>query len=55
MWAATEGRTDTVVLLLKNKADTTFKDVDGDTAESFAAKKGRTDIVKLLQEAAPKK
>jgi ankyrin repeat protein len=53
MWAAAEGRLDNVRLLLKYKADTTLKDVDGDTAESFAAQKGHSDIVAILQAAAP--
>jgi ankyrin repeat protein len=55
MWAAAEGQTANVKLLLKHKADTTLKDVDGDTAESFAAKAGHTAVVKILQEiTAPK-
>ena len=55
MWAAAEGQADNVMLLLKNEADATLKDVDGDTAESFAAKKGHTAIVQIIQDAAPKK
>lgn len=55
MWAAAEGQSENVKLLLKNKADITLKDIDGDTAESFAAQKGHTAIVKLLQDASPKK
>ena len=55
MWAAAEGQLENVKLLLKHKADATLKDVDGDTAESFAAKAGHTAIVKILKEAAPKK
>jgi len=55
MWAAAEGQTEVVTLLLKHKADATLKDVDGDTAESFAAQKGHAEIVKILQEAAPTK
>ena len=54
MWAAAEGQAENVTLLLKHKADTTLKDIDGDTAESFAAKAGHTKVVKILQEAAPK-
>ena len=53
--AAAEGQADVVKLLLKHKADITLKDVDGDTAESFAAKNGHTAVVKILQEAAAKK
>jgi ankyrin repeat protein len=54
MWAAAEGQAENVKLLLKHKADTTLQDVDNDTAESFAAKAGHTDVVKILQDAAPK-
>ena len=52
MWAAAEGQAENVTLLLKHKADTTLKDVDGDTAESFAAKKGHTAVAQVLKEAA---
>jgi ankyrin repeat protein len=55
MWAAAEGQADVVKLLLKHKADFTLKDVDGDTAESFAAKNNHTAVVAILQEAASKK
>jgi uncharacterized protein len=55
MWAAAEGQAENVALLLKHKADASLKDIDGDTAESFAAKAGHTAVVKILQEAAPKK
>lgn len=54
MWAAAEGQLDNVKLLLKYNADTTLKDVDGDTAESFAAKAGHTNVVTILHAAAPK-
>jgi ankyrin repeat protein len=54
MWAATEGQTESVKLLLKHKADTTLQDIDGDTAESFAAKAGHTAVAKILQDAAPR-
>lgn len=53
MWAAAEGQVDNVKVLLKHKADTTLQDVDGDTAESFAAKKGHSAIAQLLKETAP--
>ena len=53
MWAAAEGQAENVKLLLKYKADAALKDVDGDTAESFAAKKGHSAIVKLLKDAMP--
>ncbi len=55
MWAAAEGQAEVVKLLLKHKADATLKDVDSDTAESFAAQKGHTAVVKILQEAAKMK
>ncbi|VGO21704.1 ankyrin repeat domain-containing protein [Pontiella sulfatireligans] len=55
MWAAAEGQASVVELLLKNKADTTLQDVDGDTAESFAAKAKHYDVVKILKAASPKK
>lgn len=54
MWAAAEGQIDVVKLLLNHKADFTLTDVDGDTAESFAARNGHTAIAKNLQAAAPK-
>lgn len=55
MWAAAEGQAENVKLLLKHQADTTLQDVDGDTAESFATKKGHTEIVRILQDALPAK
>jgi ankyrin repeat protein len=51
MWAAAEGQAEVVELLLKNGADPSLKEVDGDTAESFAAKNGHTAVVKILQAA----
>lgn len=54
MWAAAEGQPENVVLLLKNGADMTLKDIDGDTAKSFAEKAGHTAIVKFLEEAEAK-
>ncbi len=54
MWAAAEGQAEVVELLLKNGADPSLKEVDGDTAESFAAKNGHTAVLKILQAAAPK-
>ena len=53
MWAAAEGQPENVKLLLKHKADVSLQDIDGDTAESFAAKAGHTAVVKILQDAAP--
>ena len=52
MWAAAEGQVEIVKLLLKNKADITLKDVDGDTAESFASKAGKFEVVQVLKAAA---
>jgi ankyrin repeat protein len=54
MWAAAEGQVEIVELLLKNGADPSLKEVDGDTAESFAAKNGHTAVVKILKAAAVK-
>ncbi len=55
MWAAAEGQAENVEFLLANGADLTLKDVDGDTAESFAAKAGHAAVVKILRDAAAKK
>ena len=55
MWAAAEGQADVVKLLLKHKANIALKDVDGDTAESFAAKNGHTEVVRILQAATASK
>jgi ankyrin repeat protein len=52
MWAAAEGQAGNVALLLEHDADPALKDIDGDTAESFAAQKGHTNVVTLLQAAA---
>lgn len=54
MWAAAEGQAENVKLLLKHKADTTLQDVDGDTAESFAAKAKHYDVVRVLKAASKK-
>ncbi len=51
MWAAAEGQAEVVALLLKHGADSSLKDIDGDTAESFAAKNGHVAVVKILKEA----
>lgn len=50
MFAAAEGQYEVVKLLLDAGADTTIKDVDGDTAESFAIQNKHIDVVKLLRE-----
>lgn len=52
MWAAAEGQIENVKLLLSKGADLTLKDVDSDTAESFAAKAGHTACAELLKKAA---
>lgn len=52
MWAAAEGQTDIVKLLLERGADLTLKDIDGDTAESFATKAGKFEVAQLLKAAA---
>ena len=49
MWAAAEGQLDSVKLLLRHGADASLKDIDGDTAETFAAAKGHAAIAALLQ------
>ena len=53
MWAAAEGQVEVAKILLARGADTTLTDIDGDTAESFAAKAGHAGIVKLLQSTEP--
>ncbi len=48
MHAAAEGQLEVVKILLAHRADPALKDVDGDTAESFARKNGHTAVVDLL-------
>lgn len=50
MHAAAEGHFEVVKILLDNGADPSLKDVDGDTAESFAVQKGHSEVAKLLRE-----
>lgn len=50
MTAAAEGQTEVVRLLLERGADPTLKDVDGDTALSFARQNGHTAVVELLED-----
>ncbi|MHC5158100.1 MAG: ankyrin repeat domain-containing protein [Planctomycetota bacterium] len=50
MFAAAEGHADSVKRLLKAGADTTFKDIDGDTAADFAAQKGRAEIAEMIRQ-----
>jgi ankyrin repeat protein len=54
MYAASEGQLDVVKVLLAHDADTSLKDVDGDTAEKFAAQNNHPEIAKLLKSAASK-
>ncbi len=49
MHAAAEGNLDIVKILLEYGADPDLKDVDGDTAESFARQKGHTALVDYLK------
>ncbi len=49
MHAAAEGNLDVVKILIDYGADPTLKDVDGDTAESFARQKGHTEVVEYLK------
>lgn len=53
MWAAAEGQTEVVKILVDNGADLTLTDIDGDTAESFAFKAGHQSIVELLKAQTP--
>jgi ankyrin repeat protein len=50
MFAAAEGLAANVKILLDNGADTTPKDIDGDTAASFAAQNGHTAVAKMIEE-----
>lgn len=54
MWAAAEGQTKVVELLLKHGADITLKDIDGDTALTFAAQANHQKIVSILKKAQAK-
>ena len=49
MTAAAEGLADVVRVLLDAGADPDIKDVDGDTALTFARQNGHTEVVKLLE------
>jgi ankyrin repeat protein len=53
MTAAAEGQMEVVRLLLRHGADPALKDVDGDTAESFARQNGHTAVVDLLKSPPP--
>jgi ankyrin repeat protein len=51
MFAAGEGQTEVVLYLLERGADPTLKDIDGDTAASFAGQRGHGALARLLNEA----
>ena len=53
MTAAAEGQLEVVRLLLSHGADPDLKDVDGDTAESFARQKGHAAVADLLKHPPP--
>lgn len=48
MHAASEGQLEVVTLLLKHNADRDRRDIDGDTAKSFAEQNGHTEVVQAL-------
>jgi ankyrin repeat protein len=48
MFAAAEGLAPNVKILLENGADTKPKDIDGDTAASFAVKNGHNQVVDMI-------
>ena len=48
MFAAAEGQVEVVQALVKHGADRNLRDVDGDTARSFATTNGHLEIVRLL-------
>ena len=50
MHAAAEGQLEVVKILLEAGADPSLKDVDGDTAESFATQNGHNEVAGLLRE-----
>lgn len=49
MHAAAEGQTEVVRILLNHGADPMCKDVDGDTAETFARNNGHTELADYLK------
>jgi ankyrin repeat protein len=53
MTAAAEGQVKVVRLLLLYGADSSLKDEDGDTAETFALQKGHSAVVELLRNPPP--
>ena len=54
MTASAEGQLEVVQLLLERGADPTLKDVDGDTALSFAQQAGHTSVVLILTKSTKK-
>lgn len=48
MHAAAEGQLEVVKVLLQHNADRNRRDIDGDTAQSFAEKNGHTEVVKAI-------
>ncbi|MGD9345338.1 MAG: ankyrin repeat domain-containing protein [Candidatus Aminicenantes bacterium] len=49
MFAAGEGQLEVVKILLEHNADPSLKDVDGDTALTFAQRNGHAQVVRLLK------
>ena len=50
MFAAAEGQLENVKLLLEHGADWKLKDIDGDTAASFANKGGHVQVARIIEE-----
>ena len=50
MHAAAEGQMEVVGVLLEHGADKSVKDVDGDTAESFARQKGHGSVADYIRD-----
>ncbi|MCF7707367.1 MAG: ankyrin repeat domain-containing protein [Verrucomicrobia bacterium] len=50
MFAAAEGNDEVIKILLENDADPAIKDLDGDTALSFAEQNAHTSTVRILQQ-----
>jgi ankyrin repeat protein len=55
MFAAAEGQLENVKLLLEYNADWKMVDVDGDSARTFAANNGHSDVVEFIDSNAAKK
>ena len=49
MHAAAEGHLEVVKVLLENGADASMKDIDGDTAESFALQNGHKEVAEYIK------